>query len=103
MDESRLHHSETHSYSESFSRVGSTASSSKAPAGRGFLSVMLKLLLLVVVAGSLYYAYQNLDASQIDYVKGLLDSVIIPLQSAVDHTATILGIGSGDATENTGK
>ncbi|XP_075998598.1 thymopoietin b [Genypterus blacodes] len=104
LDESRLTKTETRTYSESFSRVGGAASSSsKAPARRGFLSVMLNLLILVMVAGGLYYAYQNLDASQVDAVKGLLDSVIVPLQSAAAHTATVLGIGGGDAGDNTGK
>ncbi|KAM4618502.1 thymopoietin b [Polymixia lowei] len=108
LDESLLQrsvHTESHSYSESVSRVGSTASSSKAPARRGFLSMLLRLLLLVVVAGSLYYAYQNLDAEQISTLKGLLDSVIIPLQGVVDSAATYLGSSSSSssATENTGK
>ncbi|XP_071753623.1 thymopoietin b [Centroberyx gerrardi] len=94
---------ETRSYSESVSRIGSTASSSKAPTRRGFLSVMLKLLLLVAVAGSLYYAYQNLDASQIDTLKGLLDSVIVPLQGVVDSAATYLGIGGSGAAKSAGK
>ncbi|CAJ1056330.1 thymopoietin b [Xyrichtys novacula] len=106
LDESRVQHTiltESRSYSESLSRVGSTASSSKAPARRGFLSVMLKLLLLVVVGGSLYYAYQNLDADQLNTLKGLCDSVIIPLRGLVNDAATYLGIGGSAATENTGE
>ncbi|XP_059190713.1 thymopoietin b [Centropristis striata] len=108
LDESRLQHSvhtETRSYSESFSRVGSgSVSSSKAPARRGFLSLLLKLLLLVVVGGSLFYAYQNLDADHINTVKGLLDNIIIPIQGAVNDAATYLGIGSSiGATESAGK
>lgn len=106
LDESKVQRSirtETRSYSESVSRVSSTAPASKAPTRRGFLSVMLKLLFLIVVVGSLYYAYQNLDANQIDTLRGLLDSVIIPLQGLVDSAATYLGINSNDATESTGK
>lgn len=107
MDESRVQrtiHTESRTYSESFSRGGSsTVSSSKAPARRGFLSVLLKLLFLVVVAVSLYYAYQNLDADQINTLKGHLDSVIVPLQGAVNNVATYLGMGSSGATEAAGK
>ncbi|AWP08180.1 putative lamina-associated polypeptide 2 [Scophthalmus maximus] len=106
LDESRLQHSvhtETRSYSESFSRPGGAVTLSKASARRGFLSVLLKLLLLVVVAGSLYYAYQNLDAEQINNLKGLLDGVVIPLQGIVDSAATYLGIGSSGAAKSSGK
>lgn len=107
LDESRVQHTvlkESRSYSESFSRVGSTSSTSKAPARRGFLSVLLKLLLLVVVGGALYYVYQNLDADQINTLKGLCDSVIVPLQGLANDAATYLGIGNGSAaTESPGK
>nr|XP_046250880.1 thymopoietin b [Scatophagus argus] len=96
-------HTESRSYSEAYSRVGSSSTSSKAPARRGFLSVLLKLLLLVVVGGSLYYAYQNLDADQINTLKGLLDSVIVPLQGVVNNAATYLGISNSSATESPGK
>lgn len=105
LDESRVKHSvhtETRSYSESFARPGSTPSSSKAPARRGFLSVLLKLLLLVVVGGSLYFAYQSLNADQINTLKGLLDSVVVPLQGIVENASNYLGISSG-AAEGTGK
>lgn len=105
LDESRLQHSvhtETRSYTESCSRAGSTVSSSKAPARRGFLSILLKLLLLVVVVGSLFYAYQNLDAESINTLKGLLDNIIAPLEGVVSNAATYLGIGSG-ATGGTSK
>ncbi|XP_070828974.1 thymopoietin b [Chaetodon trifascialis] len=106
LDESRVQRAvltESRSYSESFSRVGSTVSSSKAPARRGFLSVLFKLLLLVVVGVSLYYAYQNLDADQINTLKGLRDSVLVPLQGVVNNAATYLGVSSSDATESAGK
>ncbi|KAK2917649.1 thymopoietin b [Channa argus] len=105
LDDSRVKHSvhtETRSYQESFSRPGSAPSSNKAPAGRG-LSVLLMLLLLFVVVGSLYYAYQNLDADQISTLKGLLDGIAVPLQGVVDNAATYLGISSSSATENAGK
>lgn len=81
--------------------MGSTVSSSKAPPRRSFLSVLFKLLLLVVVGVSLYYAYQNLDADQINTLKGLRDSIIVPLQGIVNNAATYLGIS--DATESTGQ
>lgn len=106
LNESRVQHTvhtESRSYSESLSRAGSAVSSSKAPARRGFLSVLLKLLLLVVVGGSIYYAYQNLDADQVNTLKGLLDSVVVPLQGVVNNAATYLGIGSSGATEGAGK
>lgn len=90
---------ESRSYSESISRGGSTVSSQKAPARRGLLSLLLKLLFLVVVAVSLYYIYQNLDADHVNTLKGLLDSVVVPLQGVVKDAADYLGIGSSGATE----
>nr|XP_020477128.1 lamina-associated polypeptide 2-like [Monopterus albus] len=109
LDESRLQHSihtQSRSYSESFSRPGSTPLN-KAPAQRGFLSVLLKLLLLAVVGGLLYYVYWNLDADQISTLKGLLDSIIVPLRGVVDNAATYLGISSNgnssSATQSAGK
>lgn len=66
--------------------------------------MLLKLLLLVVVGGCLFYVYQNLGADNINTLKGLLDSVIVPLQGVVNNAATYLGIGSSaGATEGTGK
>ncbi|XP_068460097.1 thymopoietin b [Clinocottus analis] len=106
LDESRLQQSvrtETRSFSESFSRGASTSVSSKAPARRGFLSMLFKLLLLVVVGGSLFYAYQNLDADCVKTLKGLLDSVIAPLQGVANNAATYLGISSSGATKSAGK
>ncbi|XP_072242265.1 thymopoietin b [Leuresthes tenuis] len=105
LDESRVQrtvHTETRNYSESLSRPSSSVSSSKAPVRRGALSVLLKLLLLVAVCGALYYAYQNLDSDQISTLKGLLDSVIVPLQSAAETAGTYLGIGSSGATKSAG-
>lgn len=99
----RVVHTETRSYSETVTRGGSAAPSSKAPARRGFLSVLLKLLLLVVVGGSLYYAYQNLSDDQVNALKGLLDSVVVPLQDAANNAATYLGIGGSSAAESGGK
>ncbi|KAI9519770.1 hypothetical protein NQZ68_025909 [Dissostichus eleginoides] len=106
LDESRVKrsvHSETRSFSESFSRGGSSVSSSKAPAQPGFLSILFKLLLLVVVAASLFYVYQNLDADNINALKGLLDSVVVPLQGAVKNAARYLGLGSSGAPKIAGK
>uniref|UniRef100_A0A087X8B1 Thymopoietin b n=1 Tax=Poecilia formosa TaxID=48698 RepID=A0A087X8B1_POEFO len=65
LDESRVQrtvHTESRSYTETYSQPISSASSSKAPPRRGFFSLLIKLLLLVVVVGSLYYAYQNLSS-----------------------------------------
>ncbi|KAL3061269.1 lamina-associated polypeptide 2-like [Trematomus bernacchii] len=106
LDESRVKrsvHSETRPFSESFSRGGSSVSSSKAPAQPGFLSILFKLLLLVVVAASLFYVYQNLDADNINALKGLLDSVVVPLQGAVKNAARYLGLGSSGAPKIAGK
>ncbi|XP_053741615.1 thymopoietin b isoform X1 [Synchiropus splendidus] len=106
LDESRLLHSihtETRSYSESISRGASSGLSSKAPARRGFLSLLLKLLLLVAVAVSLYFAYQNLNAEQINTLKGHADRVIIPLQDLVDKAAAYLRAAGGEAVKDAGK
>lgn len=101
LDESRVQRTvltETRSYSESLSRPGGAVPPSKAPARQGFLSLLLKLLLLAVVAGSLFYAHQNLEASHVDALRGLLDTVVVPIRGAVDTAASYLGI-SGGATE----
>ncbi|XP_034032031.1 thymopoietin b [Thalassophryne amazonica] len=107
LEKSRLQHRvqmESRTYSETFSRGGSTVSSSKVPARRGYLSMLLKLLFLVVVVGSLYYVYQNLDADQISALKSLLDSVVVPIQGAVDRAATYLGFSnSSTAVKSTSK
>ncbi|KAM8891816.1 thymopoietin b [Spinachia spinachia] len=106
LDESRLQHSihtESRSYSESLSRAGSSGSPGTAPAQQGFLSVWLKLLLLVAVAGSLLYGYRNLDADCFDTLRGALDRVVVPLQGAVNSAATYLGIGGGGAAAIAGK
>lgn len=105
LNESRVQRTvltESRSYSESLSRGGSTVSSQKAPARRGLISLLLKLLFLVVVAVSLYYIYQNLDADHVNTLKGLLDSVVVPLQGVVNNAADYLGIGGSGAAE-TGK
>lgn len=105
LDESRVQRTvltESRSYSESLSRGGSAVSSQKAPAGRAVLTLLMNLLFIVVVAVSLYYIYQNLDADHIDTLNGLLDNIVVPLQGAVKHVADYLGIGSGGAAE-TGK
>lgn len=100
LDESRLLHNvhtETRSYSESISRGASAVLSGKAPARRGFLSLLLKLLLLVVVGGSLYYAYQNLDAEQVNTLKGLADRVVVPLQDLAGKAAAYLTVSGEEA------
>uniref|UniRef100_A0A3B5MU34 Thymopoietin b n=1 Tax=Xiphophorus couchianus TaxID=32473 RepID=A0A3B5MU34_9TELE len=100
LDESRVQrtvHTESRSYTEMYSQPISSTSSSKAPPRRGFLSLLIKLLLLIVVVGSLYYAYQNLSSDQIDVLKGLLDAVVVPVQSAVETAANYLGIGGSTA------
>ncbi|KAF6714966.1 Lamina-associated polypeptide 2, isoforms beta/delta/epsilon/gamma [Oryzias melastigma] len=106
LDESRVKRSistETRTYSETISRPSASVPTSKAPVRRGFLPLLLKLLLLAVVVGSLYYVYQNLDSDQVRTLRGLLDSVIVPVQSAVETAGTYLGIGGSGATESTGK
>ncbi|XP_061577002.1 thymopoietin b isoform X3 [Cololabis saira] len=105
LDESRVKrslHTETRSYSEMLSRpLSSTPFSSKAPVRRAYLSLLLKLLLLVVVCASLYYAYQNLDSAHVNTLKGLLDSVVVPVRGAAETAASYLGISSS-ATEGAG-
>lgn len=106
LDESRVQrvvHSETRSHMESLSRGGAAASSGKAPTRRGFLSVLLKLLLLAVVGVSLYYAYQNLDADHINTLKGLWDTVAVPLQGAVSDAAAYLGVGGSSGAASSGE
>ncbi|XP_054632159.1 thymopoietin b [Dunckerocampus dactyliophorus] len=97
LDESRVQHTvhtESRSYSESISRgVLSAASPGKAPAQHSFLPLLLKLLLLVVVGGSLYFAYQNLDEARMSALQGLVDGVLVPLQGAVESAAAYLGLG----------
>lgn len=102
LDESRVKtdvHTEYNLYSESLSRPSFTVSPNAAPVRRSFLPLLLKLLLLVVVCASLFFVYQNLDADQINTLKGLSDSVIVPVQSAVDKVATYLGISGSGVTE----
>lgn len=74
----------TESQSEFFSSAGGPG---KAPARRSFLSLLLRLLLLITVVAALYYAYTNVEAEHINSLKGLLDSVL-------DSVAAPLGIGS---------
>ncbi|KAM4554303.1 thymopoietin b isoform 2-T2 [Fundulus diaphanus] len=100
LDESRVQHTvhtESRAYTETYSQPSGRVSSSKAPARRGYLSLVLKLLLLVVVGGSLYYAYQNLSSDQVDALRGLLDGVVAPVQSAVETAANYLGVGGSGA------
>lgn len=102
LNESRVQRTvltESRSYSESLSRGGSTIPSQKAPRRRGLLSLLLKLLFLVVVAVSVYYVYQNLDADHVNTLKGLLDSVVVPLQGVVNNVAEYLGIASSGAAK----
>ncbi|XP_068595730.1 thymopoietin b [Brachionichthys hirsutus] len=107
LNESRIQrtvHTESRSYSESLTREGGVAASaSKAPARRGCLSLLLKLLLLAVLVGSLYFGYQQLDADQVAALKGLLDSVIVPVQGAVNNAAAYLGIDGSNAVDSTSK
>ncbi|CAG5957780.1 unnamed protein product [Menidia menidia] len=105
LDESRVQrtvHSETRSYSEVLSRPSGPAPSGSAPVRRGFLSTLLRLLLLVAACGALFYAYQNLDSDQVSALRGLLDSVLVPLQSAGETAASYLGMGSGAVTKSAG-
>lgn len=99
----RIIHTETRSFSETLTRGGSAAPSSKVPAPRGYLSLLLKLLLLVVVSASIYYVYQNLNDDHISALRGLVDSVVVPLQDAANTAATYLGISGGGAAGGEGK
>lgn len=100
----RIIHTETRSYSETLTRGGSAAPSSKVPAPRSYLALLLKLLLVVVVGVSLYYAYQNLNDDHVAALRGLVDSVVVPLQDAANNAATYLGVGgSSGAAEGKGK
>ncbi|XP_061533445.1 lamina-associated polypeptide 2, isoforms beta/gamma-like [Phycodurus eques] len=100
LDESRVRHSvhtENRSYSESFSRgvgVAPSPSVGKAPARRGALSLLLKLvLLLAVVCGSLYLTYRHLDTAHQNNLRVLLGAVVAPLQGAAESAAAYLGLG----------
>lgn len=84
LDESLLHSVLTKSQSEGLSKA---VVPGKSPARRGFFSVLLRLLMLILVAGSVYYAYENLDAERINSLKGLLDSWAIPLGISSDSAA----------------
>ena len=65
--------------------------------------MLLRLLLTVVVAGSLFYAYQNVSAEHVSALKGLLENVLTPLQEVVDSTATYLGISGNSVAPGTDK
>lgn len=100
----RVIHTETRSYSETLTRGGSAVPSGKGPAAPSYLAVLLKILLLVVVGASLYYAYQNLNDAHISALRGLVDSVVVPLQDAANNVATYLGISSSSGVaEGEGK
>lgn len=99
----RIIHTETRSYSETLTRGGSAAPSSKVPAPRSYLALLLKLLLIVVVGASLYYAYQNLNEDHVATLRGLVDSIVVPLQDVANNAATYLGIGGSSAAEGKGK
>ncbi|KAK6317828.1 hypothetical protein J4Q44_G00111190 [Coregonus suidteri] len=70
-------------YTESYSECSSLGSN--APARPGFLSVLLKLMVLITVAGSIYFAIQHLDADQVQSFKGLLTDAKGLLNSAKGH------------------
>ncbi|CAB1322699.1 unnamed protein product [Coregonus sp. 'balchen'] len=97
-------------YTESYSECSSLGSN--APARPGFLSVLLKLMVLITVAGSIYFAIQHLDADQVQSFKGLLTDAKGLLNSAkghlcstvdkvvdavVDNVIVPLGIGGGSS------
>ncbi|XP_056454480.1 thymopoietin b isoform X2 [Gadus chalcogrammus] len=103
--------------SESLSRgcgdAASEGSGGKAAAaccggGGGFLCGVLRsllwLLLLAAVAGAVCYAYTHLDAKRVGTeLRGLLDSVVTPLQGAVDHAVAHLGLGAASTADGAGK
>ncbi|CAL8321266.1 thymopoietin b isoform X1 [Gadus morhua] len=70
----------------------------------GVLRLLLRLLLLAAVAGAVWYAYTHLDAKRVGTeLRGLLDSVVTPLQGAVDHAVAHLGLGAASTADGAGK
>ncbi|KAG7268911.1 hypothetical protein CRUP_021806 [Coryphaenoides rupestris] len=95
-------HTENRAYSEFVSKGSAPAASlggKRVPAGgacRGVLHLLLRLLLLAAAVASLYYAYNHVDPAEVSTeLRGLLDSVVVPLQGAVDHVVASLGLGGG--------
>ncbi|KAL0968751.1 hypothetical protein UPYG_G00271220 [Umbra pygmaea] len=64
-------------FTETYSEV--TSAGSSAPARPGFLSLLLKLMVLVIVAGSIYFVIQHLNEDQLQYFNGLLGDAKILL------------------------
>ncbi|XP_029553058.1 lamina-associated polypeptide 2 [Salmo trutta] len=96
LNKSLLEHS---IYTESHSVCSSLGSE---PARPGFLSVLLKPMVLITVAGSIYFVIQHLDADQVQSVKGLINDAKGHLCSTadkvvdavVDNVIVPLGIGA---------
>ncbi|XP_028305629.1 thymopoietin b [Gouania willdenowi] len=106
LDESRLHPSvHMESRSEAVTWTSGASPASSAPVHRSLLSLLLKLLLLVVVAGSLFYAYQSLDSQRINALRGLAEEVLVPIEGAMQQAAAYLGLSSrgGGASDGTAK
>ncbi|XP_024279938.1 lamina-associated polypeptide 2, isoforms beta/gamma isoform X1 [Oncorhynchus tshawytscha] len=89
-------------YTESHSECSSLGSERARP---GFLSVLLKLMVLITVAGSIYIVIQHLDADQVQSVKGLINdakghlysTVDKVVDAVVDNVIVPLGIGASSS------
>ncbi|XP_020336836.1 lamina-associated polypeptide 2, isoforms beta/gamma [Oncorhynchus kisutch] len=89
-------------YTESHSECSSLGSERARP---GFLSVLLKLMVLITVAGSIYFVIQHLDADQVQSVKGLINdakghlysTVDKVVDAVVDNVIVPLGIGASSS------
>ncbi|KAJ3596508.1 hypothetical protein NHX12_002915 [Muraenolepis orangiensis] len=99
-----VHTESRSSYSQSVSRDCGTESSggkgapARSAGGGGFLHMLLRLLLLVSAVAFLYYAYNHVDCQKVSVeLRGLLETVVVPLQGAVDRVVANLGLGGGGA------
>uniref|UniRef100_A0A4W5JM58 Thymopoietin b n=1 Tax=Hucho hucho TaxID=62062 RepID=A0A4W5JM58_9TELE len=89
-------------YTETHSECSSLGSE---PAKPGFISVLLKLMVLITVAGSIYFVIQHLDADQVQSVKGLMNdakghlcsTVDKVVDAVVDNVIVPLGIGASSS------
>ncbi|KAJ8002653.1 hypothetical protein DPEC_G00161130 [Dallia pectoralis] len=95
-------------YTESHSECSSVGPVS--PTRPGFLSLLLRLMVLIILAGSIYFIIEHLDEEQLRYIKGLPGDASVLLNDAsaylsatfdtvveavVNNVVVPLGIGSG--------
>ncbi|XP_010888075.1 lamina-associated polypeptide 2 [Esox lucius] len=83
-----LHESllERRAYTESHSECTSVGPDS--PARPGFLSVLLRLLVLITVAVSIYFVIEHLDEDQVRYVKSLPGDAKVLLNDALAYVSS---------------